>query len=138
MKPRLTVVLELRQAVETGAKRELGRLERERAGLHDQLGALHRRLVDASAAPVPMALREQLSTFRLAMRHAIAEQGARLAAHDHLIDGARVALAAAHREVKAIEAIRSRDVRTEAARQARREGRSNDEFAARVRLGALA
>jgi len=100
---------------------------------HDQ-----QRLNEASEAPVPMALREQFAGFRQAMLHAIAQGETRLAAHDGTIATARDALAAAHREVKAIEAIRARDARAEAHRQLRREGRANDEHAARTRLEALA
>lgn len=138
MKPRLTVVLDLRRAAEDVAKREVGRLERERLALAERLAADRLRLADGSAGPVPLELREQFAGFRRAMLAAIAADQARLAAHDKIIDGARVALAAAHRDVKAIEAIRARDAKAEAVRQLRREGRANDEHAARARLEALA
>lgn len=137
MKPRLTVVLDLRRAAEDAAKREVGRLERERVPLAERLAADRLRLADGSAGPVPIDLREQYAAFRRAMLATIAEDESRLTAHDQVIDVARQALAAAHREVKAIEAIRSRDAQAEARRQLRREGRANDEHAARARLEAV-
>lgn len=138
MKPRLTVVLDLRRAAEDAAKREVGRLERERLALAERLAADRLRLDDGSSGAVPLQLREQFAGFRRAMLAVIAADQARLAAHDKVIDGARDVLATAHREVKAIEAIRARDAKAEALRQLRREGRANDEHAARARLEALA
>lgn len=138
MKPRLTVVLDLRRAAEDTAKREVGRLERERLPLAERLEADRLRLAAGSTGEVPLDLREQFAAFRRAMLGAIAADQARLAAHDKIIDGARAVLAAAHRDVKAIEAIRARDAKAEAVRQLRREGRANDEHAARARLEALA
>ena len=138
MKPRLTVVLELRQSVEDAAKREVGRLERERLTLAEQLARDHQRLADGSTGPVPLQLREQFAGFRRAMLGVIAVDQARLDEHDQIIAAARDVLATAHREVRAIEAIRARDAQAEARRQLRREGRANDEHAARQRLEALA
>jgi flagellar export protein FliJ len=137
MKPRLTVVLDLRRAAEDAAKREVGRLERERLPLAERLEADRTRLAAGSAGDVPLDMREQFAAFRRAMLGAIAADQARLAAHDKVIDAARDVLAAAHREVKAIEAIRARDAKAEGRRQLRREGRANDEHAARARLEAV-
>ncbi len=138
MKPRLTVVLELRRAAEDAAKREVGRLERERLLLAEALQHNHDRLDEAQSAAVPLQLREQFSGFRRAMLTVIAEGEGRLDEHDQIIGAARDALGVAHREVKAIEAIRARDAQAEARRQLRREGRANDEHAARTRQEAFA
>jgi flagellar export protein FliJ len=138
MKPRLGVVLDLRRAAEDAAKREVGRLERERLPFAERLEADRARLAEGSTGQVPLDLREQFAAFRRAMLGAIATDQARLAAHDKVIDAAREVLATAHREVKAIEAIRARDARAEVQRQLRREGRATDEHAARTRLEALA
>jgi len=138
MKPRLTAVLELRRAAEDAARREVGRLERERLPLAANLAGLRDRLAESESGAVPPALREQFATFRRAMLAAIAGAEEALAGHDDVIGAARDALAAAHREVRAIEAIRARDAATAARRALRREGRANDEHAARMRLEALA
>lgn len=138
MKQRLGIVLDLRRAAEDAAKREVGRLERERTALVAALDEQRQRLANAMAATVPLAMREQLAGFRQAMLVTINGATAALSAHDALIAAARDALASAHREVKAIEAIRTRDAHAEARRQLRREGRANDEHAARTRLEALA
>lgn len=138
MKPRLTVVLDLRRAAEDAAKREVGRLERERAALVAARMAHELELAVAAGLPVIPALREQLASYTLAMRQTIRDDEARIAAQDGLIGAARDALATAHREVKAIEAIRARDARVHARRLARAEGRANDEHAGRMRLEAKA
>lgn len=137
MKPRLSVVLDLRRAAEDAARREVGRLERERLALAERLEADRSRLAEGSSGAVPLELREQFAAFRRTMQAHIAADQARLAAHDQVIEAARDVLAAAHREVKAIEAIRARDAKAEARRQLRREGRANDEHAARARLEAV-
>ena len=138
MKPRLTVVLDLRLAVLDAAKREVGRLEQQRTALAAAVEHERRRLAEAAGEAVPLHLREQFASFRQAMLRLIAEATDRLAAHDLIIASARDVLATAHREVKAIEAIRARDARAEARRQLRREGRATDEHAARARLETLA
>lgn len=131
MKPRLQAVLGLRRSREDEAKRALGALEHERAAIIAQRTALEAALGQAASAPVPPALREQLSAYAAATRSAAADCDRRTAECDGRITAARDALAAAHRDVRAIEAIQARD-RTAAARTAlRREGRDNDEFAAR-------
>jgi flagellar export protein FliJ len=134
MKPRLTVVLDLRRSVEDGARRELGRLERERADLVAVRDRHEAGLLAAAAAGAMVSLREQLAAFCSATRAAIAAQDARITAQDRTIEAARNALAAAHRDVKAIEAIQARDARIAAQAQLRREARANDEHAARSRL----
>lgn len=137
MKPRLGIVLELRQSTEDAAKREVGRLERERAELVDLRHAHQHGLDGACQAPIHPALREQLSCFIASMRGAIAAVDARILAHDAKIDTARAALAKAHREVKAIEAIRARDARAATRIQLRHEARGNDEHAARIRMESM-
>lgn len=133
MKPRLQTVLEIRQHNEAEAKRVLGVLERERAGILAMRSAIERDLLEAASAGVSPGLREQLATFATACRAAAVACDQRTAACDGRINAARSLLGQAHREVRAIEALQARD-RTAAARTAaRREGRENDEFAARRR-----
>ena len=138
MKPRLTVVLDLRRAAEDAAKRDVGRLEQERADLVAQRDE-HTRLVHvASETPITSMMREQLATYLAGMRHTIADDTFRIAAQDGKIAAARGILAQAHRDVKAIEAIRARDAATAAKRERQHEARANDEHAARIRMEALA
>ncbi|HAT09142.1 MAG TPA: hypothetical protein DCS97_00760 [Planctomycetes bacterium] len=134
MKPRLGVVLELRRSVEDTARRDLGRLERERAEMVAVRERHEAGMLAAAAAGAMVHLREQLAAYCSATRAAIAAQEARLAAQDRAIEAARNALASAHREVKAIEAIQARDARIAAQVQLRREARANDEHATRSRL----
>lgn len=138
MKARLGIVLEIRQAAESAAKREVGKLERERAELTTRRAARLRELEGAGAAQVVPALREQLAAYIGSLRRALVEDAARIAAHDKLIDAARGVLAQAHRDVKAIEAIRARDAAAAAKRMERHEARANDEHAARIRMEAMA
>ncbi len=88
----------------------------------------------ASEAPIAPTMREQLADYLLSLRHAIADDALRIAAQDGKIATARGMLAQAHREVKAIEAIRARDAATAAKRERQRETRANDEHAARIRM----
>lgn len=134
MKQRLGTVLDLRRAAEDAARREVGRLERERAELAGARAARERALAEAGRAGVPAGMRELLAAYVLAMRRALAEDDLQLAAQDGRIAAARAALAQAHRDVKAIEAIRARDAGQAARLAARREARANDEHAARIRM----
>lgn len=134
MKLRLTTVLDLRLAAEDAARREVGRLERERAELSAVRSEHERELHGAGNANVPTGMREVLAAYILAMRSAIADDDIRLAEQDGRIASARAALADAHRAVKAIEAIRARDAQQALRLAARREGRANDEHAARIRM----
>lgn len=138
MKLRLSAVLDLRLAAEEAAKRELGRLERERSELVVRRGSHIADIEQAGRSPVPARMREVLSAFILAARRAVAELDGRIAEQDGRIAAARSALAQAHREVKAIEAIRARDAAQAARIALRREARANDEHAARIRMEALA
>lgn len=138
MKPRLTVVLDLRRAAEDAAKRDVGRLELERADLVAQRDQHTRLLHAASEAPIAPVMREQLAAYLAGMRHAIADDSVRIAAQDGKIAAARGVLAQAHRDVKAIEAIRARDAAAAAKRERQHEARANDEHAARIRMEALA
>jgi flagellar FliJ protein len=131
MKPRLHAVLGIRQHNEAEARRVLGVLERERADILAMRSAIGRDLDEAASANVRPELREQLAAFATACRAAAVACDQRTAACDGRINTARSLLANAHREVRAIEALQARD-RASAARSAsRREGRENDEFAAR-------
>ncbi len=133
MKPRLGVVLELRRSAEDEVRREVGRLERERLGLIAERDG-HRAALQAAAdgGAVP-ALREVLASYLVGMRNRILDDEARIATHDGIIVQARDRLALAHRDVKAIEAIRARDARADKLREQRREARDNDAFAGRMR-----
>lgn len=134
MKPRLATVLSLRRAAEDAVRREIGRLERERAAAVAIRARIAADLSAAAASPVAIGLREQLASFADAMRALLHDADAALAAQDGRIDAARTALAAAHREVRAIEALQQRDAAAAAERQRRRMRRDEDEHAARLRL----
>jgi flagellar export protein FliJ len=138
MKPRLTVVLDLRRAAEDAAKRDVGRLETERAELVAQRDQHSRLLQLAGDTPIAPTMREQLAAYLTSMRHAIADDTVRIAGQDAKIATARDILANAHREVKAIEAIRARDAASAMKRERQLEARANDEHAARIRMEALA
>lgn len=135
--PRLHLVREIRQRAEDDAKRALGLLERERGAIVAERGAIERGLVEASTASVPAAMREQLASFAAASRAAAADCDRRLAEQDGRIAGARDAVAEAHRGVRAIAALQDRDRAAALLGERRREGRANDEFAARRRLEAV-
>lgn len=131
MKPRLQTVLEIRRHNEDEAKRVLGILERERADILAMRAAIEVDLGTAASANVRPGLREQLATFATACRAAAVACDQRVTACDGRINAARGLLAQAHREVRAIEALQTRDRSLAARRAVRREGRENDEFAAR-------
>jgi flagellar export protein FliJ len=132
---RFAIVLDLRRQAEDAVKRELGALEGERAGLVAELDGLHRDLAGAQH-DVPPQLREQLSAFGARMRHAIAGCTGRISGAEARIGECRGRLAAAHREVRAIEALIARERAEAGLRARRREGRDTDEFAARRWWGA--
>jgi flagellar export protein FliJ len=129
MKPRFTILLELRRAAEDAAKQALGRLETARAAIVAERDALRNSLESADAPPLP-ALRMQLAAWASATRSAVAEAERRIAEADAAIADARGELLRTHREVRAVEAIRERDAQAAGRLAARREGRANDAFAA--------
>lgn len=129
MKTRFTILLELRRAAEDAAKQALGRLETVRAAIVAERDALILALESAEAPPVP-ALRLQLAAWASATRSAIAEAERRIGEADAAIADARNELLRAHRDVRAVEAIRERDALAARRVAARREGRANDAFAA--------
>lgn len=137
MKPRLTAVLDLRRHIEDDAKREVGRLERERQAMIVERDRHSASLEAAAAGGAAPAMRDLLESYINAMRRHIADNSARITAHDVVISQARDRLAQAHREVKAIEAIRARDAKAELLLWQRREARANDEHAGRKRQESL-
>ncbi|MEK7411904.1 MAG: flagellar FliJ family protein [Planctomycetota bacterium] len=136
MKLRLAVVLELRRSIEDTIKREVGHLERQRAETVALQTAIEQDFQLAVANPTRPELRQQLAAYLTALRAAAAEAITMLAAHDERILEARGRLAAAHRDVRAIEALQERDRIAKRKINARREGYQNDEFSARKRLEA--
>jgi flagellar export protein FliJ len=130
---RFTVLLEIRQAAVEEAQRTLGRLESQRR----EITALRDRLLEdaanATLQPVALILREQLAAFRRRMQDDAAAAGRRIADQDVLIETARDRLNEAMRDRKSVEALRERDRQQHLASERRREGRANDEFAARRR-----
>jgi flagellar export protein FliJ len=134
---RYAVVLDIRRQAEDTIKRELGQLEANRAGIAGEITGLHQAL-DGAALDVPPEMREQLALFSWRIRREIADAEGRLAKAEADIDACRTRLAAAHRDVRAIEALIDREKAAAAKAESKREARRNDEFAARRQFRASA
>lgn len=132
--PRFTALHALRVREEDEARRQVGLLEMQRAGLLDDLQRMtSERLLAAAGVGTPM--REQYLIWWEALQVRLDSLAASVAAKEGEIASARENLQEAHRRTKTLAKLRELDRAREQRQRGRREQRASDEFAASRHLG---